>query len=560
MTGIIKLDTRESMEFDVVIVGAGPAGLASACRLRQLCQQHGRELSVCLVEKGSEIGAHILSGAVIEPRALDELFPDWKQQGAPLLTEVRSEEIHFLLNAGRSVRLPHFLLPPALHNKGNYVASLGNLCRWLGEQAESLGVEIFTGFSAAQVLYDDADHVIGIATGDMGRGRDGAEKPGYTPGYRLLGKYTILAEGCRGHLGKQVIAHYDLDRHSSPQHYALGIKELWEIPAANHQAGKIVHGLGWPLGFGQTTGGSFLYHLENNQVAVGLITDLNYRNPWLDPFNEFQRFKHHPLVKQVLGGGKRIAYGARALCKGGYQSLPRCIFPGGVLAGDDAGLLNFLKLKGTHTAMKSGMLAAESIFAKLQQPDATGSEPTLLSGYEENLMHGWLGQELYQSRNCGPAMHKLGTLLGSCYAFVDQALFQGRLPFTLHDKTPDHARLKTAADSVQPDYPKPDNRLSFDRLSSVYLSNTHHEEDQPCHLRLDDPELPLRDNLPRYGEAAQRYCPAGVYEVIEEQGRLRFQINAQNCVHCKTCDIKDPSQNITWVTPEGGGGPNYPNL
>ena len=548
---------RELMSFDVVIVGAGPAGLSTACKLAQLCQDHEIFLDICLIEKGSEIGAHILSGAVLETTALDELFPNWRGMDAPVKTAVTEEEVLLLLNDNRAISVPGFLVPEALNNAENYVISLGNLCRWLGEQAENLGVQIFTGVAAEQILYDDSGAVIGIATGDMGRDQGGNEKSNFEAGYDLHGKYTVFAEGCRGHLGKQLIDKFVLDIGKAPQHYGLGIKELWVVPPEQHHPGKILHGIGWPLGLGKTTGGSFLYHMDSNQVAVGLITDLNYSNPWLNPFDEFQRMKQHPCFKTVLQGGKRISYGARALVKGGLQSLPALAFPGGILAGDNAGFLNFLKLKGTHTAMKSGMLAAESVFAALN--DAS-SENRVLSEYQDNISRSWLYSELHTSRNVAPAMHKFGTLLGAAFSFIDQTLFRGKLPLTLQDRVADHATMKTADFCPKINYPKPDNEISFDLLSSVYLSNTNHEENQPSHLQLIDPHTPLDFNLAEYDEPAQRYCPAGVYEIVRSEAETRFQINAQNCVHCKTCDIKDPTQNIIWVAPEGGGGPNYPNM
>ncbi|TCK09078.1 electron transfer flavoprotein-ubiquinone oxidoreductase [Marinobacterium mangrovicola] len=547
---------RDSMEFDVVIVGAGPAGLSTACRLMQQAQEAEKELTVCVVEKGSEVGAHILSGAVFETRALDELFPNWKELGAPLNTAVTEDEVYLLKDAEKGTRIPNALVPKTMHNQGNYIISLGNLCRWLAEQAESLGVEVFPGFAASEILYNEDGSVKGIATGDMGVTADGEQGANYTPGMELHAKYTLFSEGCRGHLGKELIARYKLDSQSDCQHYGLGIKELWDIPAEQHQPGLVVHGTGWPLDK-DTSGGFFLYHTDNNQVVVGQIVDLNYANPYLSPFDELQRLKHHPVLARHLQGGKRVSYGARAIAKGGYNSLPKMTFPGGLLVGCDAGTLNFSKIKGSHTAMKSGMLAAEAIFQALVNGDEGGNE---LVAYTDLFESSWLYDELFRSRNFGPAMHKLGHWLGGAFNYVDQNWFGGRIPVTLRDNHPDHEQLKPAS-SYQPIiYPKPDGKLSFDKLSSVFLSNTNHEEDQPCHLQLENADIPLQQNLVKFAEPAQRYCPAGVYEVIEEEEGERFQINAQNCLHCKTCDIKDPPQNITWVTPEGMGGPNYPNM
>ncbi|GMG88247.1 electron transfer flavoprotein-ubiquinone oxidoreductase [Biformimicrobium ophioploci] len=543
---------RDSMEYDVVIVGAGPAGLAAACRIRQL----NPEVSVCVIEKGSEVGAHILSGAVLEPSALNELFPDWKERGAPLHTEVKGDDIYVLKDAEKASRVPNLFVPETMHNDGNYIISLGNLCRWLAEQAEALEVEIFPGFAASEVLYHEDGSVKGIATGDMGIGLNGEQKDSYTPGMELHARYTLFAEGCRGHLGKQLIEKFRLDEGKDPQHYGIGIKELWKIPADKHQQGLVVHSAGWPLDESGSFGGGFLYHLEDNQVAVGLVTDLSYSNPHVSPFDEFQRYKHHPVISQYLEGGERISYGARAIVKGGLQSQPKMTFPGGMLIGDDAGTLNFAKIKGTHTAMKSGMIAAETVVDAIAA-DRSSDE---LSDYAERYRASWAWKELHKQRNFGPAQHKWGNILGSAYAFIDINIFKGKLPWTLSDKTPDHATLKPAADCKKIDYPKPDGKLSFDKLSSVFISNTNHEEDQPVHLTLKDSEVPINHNLPVYDEPAQRYCPAGVYEVIEAEDGKRFQINAQNCVHCKTCDIKDPTQNIVWVTPEGAGGPNYPNM
>ncbi|WP_312514476.1 electron transfer flavoprotein-ubiquinone oxidoreductase [Stutzerimonas nitrititolerans] len=549
---------REYMEFDVVIVGAGPAGLSAACRLKQKAADAGQEISVCVVEKGSEVGAHILSGAVFEPRALNELFPNWKELEAPLNTPVKRDDIYLLKNAESASKLPNAFVPKTMHNEGNYIISLGNLCRWLAQQAENLGVEIYPGFAAQEALIDEEGVVKGILTGDLGVDREGNPKEGmYTPGMELRAKYTLFAEGCRGHIGKQLISRFQLNANVDPQHYGIGIKELWDIDPAKHEQGLVVHTAGWPLD-DENTGGSFLYHLENNQVVVGLIVDLSYSNPHLSPFDEFQRYKHHPVIKQYLEGGKRVSYGARAIAKGGLNSLPKMVFKGGALIGCDAGTLNFAKIKGSHTAMKSGMLAAEAVADALLAGREGGDE---LNAYEEGFKNSWLYDELYKSRNFGAAIHKWGAVKGGAFNFIDQNIFGGKIPFTLHDTKPDHACLKLADEAKKIDYPKPDGKLSFDKLSSVFLSNTNHEEEQPVHLKLTDPSIPIDKNLPMYDEPAQRYCPAGVYEVVaNDDGSKRFQINAQNCVHCKTCDIKDPAQNITWVAPEGAGGPNYPNM
>ncbi|WP_127026508.1 electron transfer flavoprotein-ubiquinone oxidoreductase [Rheinheimera mangrovi] len=542
------------MEFDVVIVGAGPAGLSTAIRIAQQAKTAGTEISLCVVEKGSEVGAHILSGAVFEPRALNELFPDWQKMNAPVTAAVTHDHIYLLKDETAAQKLPNFLVPKTMHNEGNYIVSMGNLCRWLATQAEQLGVEIFPGFTAAELLIED-DVVKGIVTGEMGVAHDGSHKDSYVPAMELRGKYTVFAEGCRGHLGKELISRFSLDKDRSPQHYALGFKEIWDVPAEQHQQGLVVHSAGWPLQQ-DTSGGGYLYHAEGQQIVVGLIVDLNYSNPHLSPFEEFQRYKQHPVIKQYLQGGKRVSYGARAIAKGGLNSLPKMTFPGGVLVGCDAGTLNFAKIKGNHTAMKSGMLAAETIFAALQQ----GQAGTDLTEFAQHFEQSWLFDELFRSRNFGPAMHKFGSFWGGAFNTLDQNIFAGKLPFTLKDDTFDHQTLRQASEAPKIQYAKPDQVLSFDRLSSVYLSNTNHEEDQPCHLKLADTSIPVLVNLALYDEPAQRYCPAGVYEIVEEHNQPRLQINAQNCIHCKTCDIKDPRQNITWVTPEGAGGPNYPNM
>ena len=546
---------RESMEFDVIVVGAGPAGLSAACRLMQQAKEAQQELSICVVEKGSEVGAHILSGAVFDPKALNELFPDWKERGAPLHSPVTQDDVYYLNSSTKGRRFPNSLVPPTMHNEGNYIVSLGNVCRWLAEQAEQLGVEIFSGFPAQTLIIED-DTVKGITTGDMGVSSQGEQKSEYMPGMELRAKYTVFAEGCRGHLGKQLIQHFNLDKDKDPQHYGIGIKELWHVPDTHWKQGNVVHTAGWPLAETSTTGGGFMYHLENNEVVVGLVTDLNYSHPYLDPFQEFQQFKRHPIIKKVLENAKRISYGARALTKGGLQSLPKMTFPGGLLVGCDAGTLNSAKIKGSHTAMKSGMIAAESILTAIKK-GKTGEE---ITEFTPSFEQSWVYKELYEQRNFSPLIHRYGTCVGAAISLLDMKLHHKLLPCTLRDKTPDYATLKKI-DAYQPiSYPKPDGVLTFDRLSSVFLSNTNHEEDQLCHLKLADKNIPLQSNLRSYSEPAQRYCPAGVYEIIEENNESKFVINAQNCVHCKTCDIKDPAQNITWVPPEGGGGPNYPNM
>ncbi|MBF0167551.1 MAG: electron transfer flavoprotein-ubiquinone oxidoreductase [Alphaproteobacteria bacterium] len=545
---------REVMEFDVLIVGAGPSGLATAIRIKQLCQTKNQDLSVCVIEKGSEVGAHILSGAVMEPRALNELFPDWKEKGAPLNTPAGEDRFLFLTER-KAYQLP---TPPSMRNRGNFVVSLGNVTRWLANQAEALGVEIFAGFAGAELLYRDDGSVAGVATGDMGIGKDGQPSATFTRGVELRAKQTVFAEGCRGSLTRDLCEHYGLRKDADPPTYGIGLKELWEVDPAKHRPGHIMHSIGWPLD-SKTYGGSFLYHLENNQVAVGFVVGLDYPNPYLSPFEEFQRFKTHPAVRDVFENGRRIAYGARALSEGGLQSIPRLTIPGALLVGDAAGFLNVAKIKGSHTAMKSGMVAAEAIFDALTHPydETHGLE---VVAYPERLRQSWLWSELKQVRNIRPSFHH-GLWAGLVYSAIDTYLLAGKAPWTLHHK-PDHTQLGKAKDWPKIDYPKPDGKVSFDRLSSVFISNTNHEENQPAHLTLLNPEIAISVNLALYDSPETRYCPAGVYEILRdgESGRPRLVINAQNCLHCKSCDIKDPTQNIVWKVPEGGGGPNYPNM
>jgi electron-transferring-flavoprotein dehydrogenase len=546
---------REHMDYDVVIVGAGPAGLSAAIRIKQLAP----EVTVCVVEKGSEIGAHILSGAVIDPVALDELIPDWRDKDAPLKTPVTLDRMIFL-NVASHLEIPQFLLPPLMHNRGNYIISLGNLCRWLAKQAEAAGVEIYPGFAAAEVLFDDKNRVGGVATGDMGVGRDGQKKDTYQRGMELRGKYTFIAEGARGSLAKEIIKRFDLGAGVDPQKFGLGLKELWEVPEANHQPGLVEHTVGWPLDNRTDGGGGFIYHLENRQVAIGYVVPLSYANPHLSPFDEFQRFKTHYRVRPHLEGGKRIAYGARVMTQGGSQSVPRLIFPGGVLIGCSAGFVNVPRIKGSHNAMTSGMLAAEAVVEAFREGSEGGDE---LDAYQTAYEKSRIARELRMVRNAKPLLKRFGTLFGAALGVGDMWLRTVGigLPYTLRHTKADHETLEPASEHRPIDYPKPDGAISFDKLSSVFISNANHEEDQPIHLRLADAAVPIAVNLPRFEEPAQRYCPAGVYEVVRPEGEApRFQINAQNCVHCKACDIKDPAQNITWTVPEGGGGPNYPNM
>lgn len=550
---------RESMEFDVVIIGGGPSGLSASIKLKQLANQINKDISICVLEKGSEIGAHILSGAVIDPIALDELFPKWRNEETdmwPTKVEVKNDKFLFLTKT-KSFSIPNFLLPPLMNNHGNYIVSLGNVCRWLSSKAEELGVEIITGFAGAEVLFDSNGRVKGVATGDMGIGPDGEKTDNFEPGIELIGKYTLIAEGARGSLAKHIISKFNLDEDSDPQKFGLGIKELWEVPNDNHKEGEVCHTLGWPLS-NDTGGGAFIYHLDNSQISIGFVVHLNYKNPYLSPFEEFQRFKHHPVISKILTGGRRISYGARVITEGGIQSLPKLVFPGGALIGCSAGFVNVPRIKGTHNAMKSGMLAAESIISEIE-----GGKGNELYTYQKNLNNSSIYKDLYRVRNIKPLLTKFGTIIGMIIGGLDMWMnnLKISLPLTLRSKKEDADTLTSAKNSKPIKYPKPDMKISFDKLSSVFISNTNHQESQPPHLKLKDSSIPVKINLPEWAEPAQNYCPAGVYEIIrDEKGNNRFQINAQNCVHCKTCDIKDPSKNITWTVPQGGDGPNYPNM
>ena len=548
------MSQRESMEYDVVVVGAGPAGLAAAIRLKQLAEEKGREVSVCVLEKGGEVGAHILSGAVVDPKAVAELFPDWKDRGSPLTVPV-TDNLHWVLTKKRKFSIPAMFLPPFMHNEGTYSVSLGNFTRWLAGQAEALGVEIFPGFAAAEVLFNDDGSVKGVATGDMGVARDGTHRPDYQPGMELHARYTFFAEGARGHLTKELTRIFDLRKDSGPQVFGLGVKELWDVPEGKHHPGRVIHTQGWPLD--DAWGGGFLYHQANGQVALGFVVALDYKNPYLSPFEEFQRWKTHPAIRYEIEGGKRVSYGARAINEGGWQAIPKLAFPGGALIGCAAGFLNVPRIKGSHTAMKSGMLAAEAAFDAISA-DRRGD---VLESYEPSVRKSWIASELKAVRNAEPAVARWGGTIGTIFAGIDMWLnfFRIPTPWTLRHH-PDHTQIGRKEHYAPIPYPKPDGKLTFDRLSSVFISNTNHEEDQPVHLTLKDAEVPITVNLALYDAPEQRYCPAGVYEIVEEAGSPRLQINAQNCVHCKTCDIKDPTQNINWVTPEGGGGPNYPNM